>query len=121
MTLSKITFVAPTTYADGVTALPTPDALAFAVLLDTVDPPAKSYAVPAAQTPTTPGATVTVTFAQLGFTPVLLRCGDRDRRGRHLDGVRAGHVYVHVAAGRADGFYGWLTALWRWLAALFGW
>jgi hypothetical protein len=71
MALQKqVTFVAPTTYNDGATPLPTPDALSFNVLIDTVNPPVKSYPVPAAQTPSTPGATVTVTFAQLGFTPV---------------------------------------------------
>ena len=67
---TKIILVAPTTYNDGVTPLPSPDALTFTALIDTVNPPVKGYALPAAETSTAPGATMTATFAQLGFAPV---------------------------------------------------
>lgn len=62
---TEISFIAPTTNADG-SALT--EALTFAALIDTVNPPVKSYAVPADATVTS--GTVTATFAQLGFAPV---------------------------------------------------
>jgi hypothetical protein len=67
---TKISFVAPTTYNDGVTPLPNPDALTYTALIDTVNPPVKGYPLPAAETSAVPGAAMTATFAQLGFTPV---------------------------------------------------
>lgn len=62
---TEISFIAPTTNADG-SALT--EALTFVALIDTVNPPVKSYAVPADATVTS--GTVTATFAQLGFAPV---------------------------------------------------
>jgi hypothetical protein len=62
---TQISFTAPTTNADG-SALTQP--LTFNALIDTVNPPVKSYAVPA--TATVVAGVVTVTFAQLGFVPV---------------------------------------------------
>lgn len=43
-------------------------ALTYAVLIDTVDPPVKSYAVPAAKSAAAVGNVITVTPADLGFT-----------------------------------------------------
>lgn len=63
--LTEISFTAPTTNADG-SALT--EALSFTALIDTVNPPIKSYSVPATATITS--GVVTATFAQLGFTPV---------------------------------------------------
>jgi hypothetical protein len=62
---TEISFIAPTTNADGSVLT---EALTFAALIDTVNPPVKSYAVPADATVTS--GTVTATFAQLGFAPV---------------------------------------------------
>lgn len=65
--VSQVSFTLPTTNTDGskiagpVTAV---------VLIDTVTPPVKSYAVPAANIAAAVAGVVTVTFAQLGFTPV---------------------------------------------------
>jgi hypothetical protein len=61
---SKVTIQAPTTNNDG---SPITLPLTYTVFIDTVNPPVKSYPVPAAEITT--GAFV-VTFAQLGFTPV---------------------------------------------------
>ena len=62
---TEISFNSPTTNADGT---PITEALTFTALIDTVNPPVKSYAVPASAT--IAAGVVTVTFAQLGFTPV---------------------------------------------------
>lgn len=62
---TEISFTAPTTNADGT---PLTEALTFTALIDTVNPPIKSYAVPATVAPV--AGVVTVTFAQLGFVPV---------------------------------------------------
>lgn len=62
---TEISFNSPTTNADGT---PITQALTFTALIDTVNPPVKSYAVPASAT--IAAGVVTVTFAQLGFTPV---------------------------------------------------
>ena len=61
---TELQFTAPTTNVDG-SAINEP--LSFAALIDTVNPPVASYAVPAAATITS--GVVTVTFAQLGFKP----------------------------------------------------
>ncbi len=68
---TEILFNAPTTLADGTTPIPAGLALSYTALIDTVNPPVKSYTVPAANAPSGPGAAATVTFAELGFTPVL--------------------------------------------------
>lgn len=66
MTLqTKVTMTAPTTNNDG---SPITETLSYTIFIDTVNPPVKSYAVPAAQVI---GPTITVTFAELGFTPVV--------------------------------------------------
>ena len=60
-----ISFTAPTTNTDGSAIT---EALSFTTLIDTVNPPIKSYSVPATATITS--GVVMVTFAQLGFAPV---------------------------------------------------
>jgi hypothetical protein len=62
---TEISFNVPTTNADG---SPITEALTYTALIDTVNPPVKSYAVPATA-PITAGV-CTVTFVQLGFVPV---------------------------------------------------
>jgi len=60
---TELSFNAVTTNVDG-SPLTLP--VSYTALIDTVNPPVKSYAVPA----TTPvNGVITVTFAQLGFTP----------------------------------------------------
>jgi hypothetical protein len=64
---TQISFTVPTTNTDG-SAITEP--LSYSALIDTVNPPVKAYAVPAAQVAAAVGGVVTATFAQLGFTPV---------------------------------------------------
>ncbi|MDE2104016.1 MAG: hypothetical protein KGL39_42660 [Patescibacteria group bacterium] len=65
MKQTEITFVAPTQNTDGSSIA---EPLSYNVYIDTVQPPAKVYPSPAG-TPSTPGASITLTFAALGFTP----------------------------------------------------
>ncbi len=67
--VTKFTFTAPTTNADG-SAIAAGETLSYNVLIDTISPPVKSYAVPAAEVATATNGNITVTFAQLGFVPV---------------------------------------------------
>lgn len=67
MTQTKILFVPPTTNTDG-SAIS--QALSYTVFIDTVNPPLKSYAIPAADAAVNASGVVSATFAQLGFTPV---------------------------------------------------
>lgn len=69
--LSKITIQQPTTYTDG-TPIAAADLAkaAYVLLLDTVDPPVKSYPVPAANVAAAVGGVITVLFTDIGFTPV---------------------------------------------------
>ena len=60
---TKVTITAPTMNTDG-SAITLP--LTYTVFIDTVNPPVKAFAVPAAEITT---GTFVVTFAQLGFTP----------------------------------------------------
>lgn len=60
---TKLTIVAPTTNTDG-SAITLP--LSYTAFIDTVNPPVKSFAIPAAEITT---GTFAVTFAQLGFVP----------------------------------------------------
>jgi hypothetical protein len=62
---TQVSFNVPTTNTDGSAIT---EALSYSVLIDTVNPPVKSYAVPAAVVAV--AGVVTVTFAQLGFVPV---------------------------------------------------
>ena len=99
MAYSKISFTAPTTYADGVTPLPSPDALTFNALIDTVNPPVKSYVIPTAETSTVPGAVITATFAQLGFAPAVnttyyATATASDATGTSADGNIISFTYV---------------------------
>lgn len=64
---SEVSFTAVTTATDG-SALTEP--VNYAVQIDTVSPPVKSYPVPAANAAAAVAGTITATFAQLGFTPV---------------------------------------------------
>lgn len=66
-TLSAISFNAPTTNADG-SAITLP--LNYIALIDTVNPPVKSFAVPPANVGAAVAGLITVTFVQLGFAPV---------------------------------------------------
>ncbi len=78
---TEISFTAPTTNSDG---SPLTEALSYVALIDTVNPPVKSYAVPSTATITS--GVVTATFAQLGFKP-----------------VNGSTYYVEVVATDADG------------------
>jgi hypothetical protein len=62
---TQVSFNVPTTNTDGSAIT---EALSYAVFIDTVNPPVKSYAVPA--TVVAVAGVLTVTFAQLGFVPV---------------------------------------------------
>ena len=64
-TFKQFTFDVPTTNTDG-SAVNLP--LTYNVLVDTVNPPIKSYAVPSADVAV--AGLLTVTFASLGFAPV---------------------------------------------------
>src|ERR1700729_2052393 len=64
---SFVSFNVPTTNIDGT---PITETLSYNVLIDTVSPPLKSYPVPAAQIAAAVAGVVTVTFVELGFTPV---------------------------------------------------
>src|SRR5580693_9307833 len=68
--LSKFSLQAPTTYADGVTPIPAGTVLSYNVLADTVNPPVKSYPVPAANVAAAVNGLITVTFVELGFVPL---------------------------------------------------
>lgn len=46
------------------------EALSYAVQMDTVNPPIKQYPVPAANVAAAVAGVVSVTFAELGFTPL---------------------------------------------------
>jgi hypothetical protein len=65
MTQTHVSFAIPTTNTDG-SAITL--ALTYAVLIDTVNPPVKSYPVPAAVVAA--NGILAVTFAQLGFAPL---------------------------------------------------
>jgi hypothetical protein len=80
---SQISFNAVTTATDGTTLT---EPVSYNALIDTVNPPVKSYAVPAANVTAAVAGVITVTFAQLGFTPT--------------DDVT---YYVDVTATDADG------------------
>ena len=67
--LSKVSFNAPTKNVDG-SAVVAGEITSYVVFIDTVNPPLKSYTVPAAEAAPVSGV-VTATFAQLGFTPVV--------------------------------------------------
>jgi hypothetical protein len=64
---SKFQLQLPTTNTDG---SPITETLSATVFVDTVNPPVKSFAVPAANMAAAVAGLVTVTFAQLGFVPV---------------------------------------------------
>ena len=66
MKQTELTFTEPTQNTDG-SAIASP--LSYTAFIDTVNPPVKSYAVPAANSVAVNGI-VTVTFADIGFTPV---------------------------------------------------
>jgi hypothetical protein len=70
MSLKEFQFQVPLLEDDGVTPIPSTDVVAYSVLLDTVNPPVKSYAVPASAVVAAVAGLVTVTFAELGFVPV---------------------------------------------------
>lgn len=65
--MTQISFNAPTTNTDG-TPITLP--VSYVVSIDTVNPPAKAYPVPAAAVAAAVAGKITVTFAELGFTPV---------------------------------------------------
>ena len=65
--LHQVSFAVPTTNTDGSTITGT---LTYNVFIDTVNPPVKSFAVPAAEIAAAVAGVITATFAQLGFVPV---------------------------------------------------
>lgn len=64
---TKVSFQSPASNNDG-SAITLP--LSYTVFIDTVNPPVKSFAVPAANVSAAVGGLITATFAQLGFSPV---------------------------------------------------
>jgi hypothetical protein len=62
-----LTFTLPTQNTDGT---PITKALSATAFIDTVTPPVKSFPVPAANIAAAAAGVVTVTFVELGFTPV---------------------------------------------------
>ncbi len=66
-TQTQLSFQVPTTNSDGSAIT---EALSFVAFIDTVNPPVKSYAVPAANVAAAVAGVVTATFADLGFVPV---------------------------------------------------
>ena len=66
--LTEIQFQESTTYTDG-TTIPAGTPLAYNLLIDTVNPPVKSYPVPAANVAAAVAGLVTVKFTDVGFTP----------------------------------------------------
>ena len=64
---SEISFNAVTTAVDG-SALTEP--VSYTAFIDTVNPPVKSFVVPAANVTAAVAGVITVTFAALGFAPV---------------------------------------------------
>lgn len=67
--LDKFQFNVATKDING-NPLPAGSVLAYSVQVDTVNPPAKAYAVPVAEVASAVSGLVTVTFEQLGFAPV---------------------------------------------------
>lgn len=67
--LTEFQFTESLTYADG-TAIPAGTVLSYALLIDTVNPPVKSYPVPQANVDAADANhVVTVKFSDIGFTP----------------------------------------------------
>jgi hypothetical protein len=66
---STVTFTLPTTNTDG-SPIPAGTAMSATVSVDTVNPPVKSFSVPAPIIAAAVAGVVTVTFAQLGVTPL---------------------------------------------------
>jgi len=67
--LTEISFKESTTYADG-SPIPAGTPLTYNLLIDTVNPPLKSYSVPAANVAAAVGGTITVKFTDIGFVPL---------------------------------------------------
>jgi len=67
MSQSELSFSAPTTNVDGSAIT---EALSYIAFIDTVNPPVKSYAVPAADVAAAVSGVITTKFTELGFTPV---------------------------------------------------
>ena len=67
--LTKFTIAESTTYTDG-SAIPAGTVLAYDILVDTVNPPVKSFPVPAANVAAAASGLITVLFTDIGFVPV---------------------------------------------------
>jgi hypothetical protein len=69
--LTKFLVQAPTTYKDlsPIAAADLAKA-AYLLFIDTIDPPVKSYAVPAADVAASVNGLITVNFTEIGFAPV---------------------------------------------------
>ncbi len=68
--LTEFLFTVSTTYSDPAkTPIPAGTVLTYNMLIDTVNPPVKSYAVPAANVAAAVGGVVTVKFTDIGFSP----------------------------------------------------
>lgn len=66
---TEIFFTPATAYKDG-TPIPAGTALSYIAYIDTVNPPVKSYPVPAADVAAETGGIITSLFTSLGFKPV---------------------------------------------------
>ncbi len=66
---TEFQFAEANTYTDG-TPIPAGTPLSYTLFIDTVKPPLKSYAVPAANVAAAVNGTVTVKFSDIGFSPV---------------------------------------------------
>lgn len=81
---TEVSFVATTTNTDG---SPITKPLSYTVFVDTVNPPVKSYPVPAANVGAAVSGVITVTFVQLGFVPVATKDYYVDVTATDTDGV----------------------------------
>ncbi len=66
---THISFQAPTLNNDQLT--PITEALSYTLFVDSVDPPVKSYAVPAADIAAAVAGLITVKFTDIAFVPVI--------------------------------------------------
>lgn len=91
-TQTELSFVVPTHNTDGSLIA---EPLSFVAYIDSVNPPVKAYPVPAANAAV--AGVVTVTFAQLGFTPVKNTDYYVDVTAVDADGVSAPSIVAQFA------------------------
>jgi hypothetical protein len=93
-TQTTLSFAAPTLNTDN---LPLTEPLTYTAYIDTVNPPVKSFAVPAANIAAAVAGIITATFAQLGFTPVKNVDYFVDVTATDADGTSAPSAIVQFA------------------------